>query len=294
MGPALSRVFCRRVGFFVTVAVIALLAAACASGPDEASLAVTSTSVTATRDGVIVAISVDDDAVTGGDKVRIRVTVLNAGLGPVSWQSGGCGLIQWFGFEGPGIPQPPQGVAWPGVAGLAKWSATAGGVSWSWIRKPEIADGVLMACPANLAFDEIGPGETITADGVWTATTTDGVVAPPGQYRITYAFPFVGRLAMGQLPPEPAIRPIAVALPIAVGGDAFGGIASTQAIDAALADPRVARWITDRLPKERLTGAEILLVDGTWRFSIHVREDRSTVVLIDPATGRVDQVQLAD
>lgn len=251
-------------------------------------------SVSGEREGVVVKVSASADRAIAGEPIQVRVDVLNAGLGKVSWQSGGCELLNGFEIDGPQVVQPPIGRAWPGAAGLAKWSATASTVALEWVRSPNVPDGATFGCPADLRYDDIDPGETISADAVWSGRRSDGVPAPPGAYQVTYAFPFIGRLPANQLPPEPpAARPIEVVLPISLEGTAFDGLPSTLAIDAALADPRVATWVDRHLPKERLNGAEIRLVDGRWRFTIYV-DDRSTVVFVDAGTGSVDEVRLAD
>jgi hypothetical protein len=270
--------------------------AACATNPVEGTLAPGPASASTTRDGVVVTVAASDDTVTGGDSIRLRVTVLNVGFGPVTWQSGGCGLLEWFGIDGPDLEQPPAGQVWPGVANLIKWSATSGGsgIAHAWVRQPDLDPDVVMACPANLAYDDIGPGETITSEAEWPATTSEGVSLSPSQVLITYAFPFVGRFAADAIRPNQNVNPIPVALPITIAGDAPDVISSTEAIDAALGDARVAEWIVQRVPKERLTGASIRFEDGQWRFTIGVEPGGSTVVLIDPASGRVGEVRLAD
>jgi hypothetical protein len=247
------------------------------------------------RDGVTVTVIASADHIVAGDSIQLRVDVLNTGLDIVSWQSGGCELLNGFGVDGPQVTQPPEGRAWPDAAGLAKWSATTGGVALGGIQRPNGPEGALFSCPADLRYEEIGPGETISADAMWSGRSTDGVPAPPGAYQIAYAFPFIGRVSANQLGLEsPAARPIDIGIPIVLSGTAFDGIPSTLAIDAAFADPRVATWVDQHLPKERLNGAEIRLVDGRWRFTISVAGDRATIVFVDPATGSVEDVRLAD
>ena len=274
------------------VVVLAIVATGCGEDPAQGADAVVTS---AQRDGVVVTLSASTDHVVAGDPIKLRVDVLNAGLDIVSWQSGGCELLNGFGIEGRQITQPPDGREWPGGAGLAKWSATTGGVALAGIQLPSSQDAALAACPADLRYEDIGPRETISADAVWSGQSTDGVPAPPGAYQLVYAFPFIGRVPAAQLGgATPPVRPIGVGLPIVLDGTAFSGLPSTLAIDAALGDPRVAAWSDAHLPKERLNGAEIRLVDGRWRFTIRVDGDRSTVVIVDPATGNVDDVHLAD
>jgi hypothetical protein len=274
------------------VAIAAIVLAGCGGDapptPDPVS-------VSAERDAVIVRLSTSADRLMAGEPIRLRVDVQNAGMDGVSWQSGGCELLDGFEIDGPPLSQPPEGRLWPDAAGLAKWSATAGGVALEDVGNPTIANGVPTICPADLRYEDIQPGDTISADALWSGRSTDGVPAPPGAYRLRFAFPFIGRVAAAQIGPDtPAPRPIDVELPIVLDGQPFDGIPSTLAVDAAFADPRVGAWVDGHLPKERLNGAEIRLVDGRWRFTISVAGDRSTVVFVDPATGTVVDVSLAD
>ena len=252
-------------------------------------------SATAQRDGVLVTLSASTDHIAAGELIQLRVDVFNAGLDTVSWQSGGCQLLNGFSVDGPAVAQPPEGLVWPEAAGLAKWSATTDGVRLAGISSATLPEGQPMGCPANLDYDDIAAAQTVSTNAVWWGRSTDGVPAAPGAYQIRYAFPFVGRMPSDRLGPEdPVVRPIDVVIPIVLDGQAFEGLPSTLAIDAAFADPRVASWVDQHLTRERLFGAEIRMVDGRWRFTISVAGDRSTVVLIDPATGAVVDVRLAD
>jgi hypothetical protein len=160
---------------------------------------------------------------------------------------------------------------------------------------PDDPGGGLVVCPADLRYEDIAPGQVISADAVWSGRSRDGVPAPQGAYRLSYAFPYVGRVVAAAIGPDtPTPRPIHAEIPVVLAGKPFDGLPSTLAIDAAFSDMRVAAWVEQHLPKERLNGAEIRLVDGRWRFTIHVAPDRSTVVFVDPATGAVVDVRLAD
>lgn len=285
-----------RLDLRIIAAVMSSLLIACGT-PVQASPAqgAEPVSVQVQHDGVIVTLSAAAGRAVAGEPLPVRVDVLNAGLDTVSWQSGGCELLNGFAVDGPPLAQPPAGRDWPDAAGLAKWSATTGGVFIEWVRRADAPQGLPVVCPADLRYEDIDPGQTITAEAVWSGRSSDGVPAPPGAYEIAYSFPFMGRVPADQLGLEPpAPRPIDTALTITVEGTAFEGLPSTMAIDAALADPRVSAWIDQKLPNERLNGAEIRLVDGRWRFTIHVAGERSTVVLIDPSTGTVEDVRLAD
>ncbi len=262
----------------------ASVAAQPTTGPIDAS---------ATFDGVLVTLRASEGRIDGGAPTQLRIEVLNAGLSPVTWMSGGCELLNGFGLESPPAEPSPAGREWPGTAGLAKFSAMAQASGLDVVRPANLPDDQLFACPADLRFEAIDPGQTIAADARWTARTMDGAPAPAGAYRITYAFPYVGRGAVDQVMAHAQeAKPIKTSLAIEVGGTPAVGVPAALAIDAALADPRVAAWI-GALSKEQLGGAEIRLVDGHWRFTIRRLDGRTSVVTIDPADGSVIDVQLA-
>lgn len=249
-------------------------------------------SASATFDGVVVTLRASEGRIGGGDPIQLRVEVLNAGLSPVTWMSGGCELLNGFGVEGPPVAAAPPGREWPGTAGLAKFSATSQFGGLDVVRPANLPDDQMFACPADLRYEAIDPGQTIATDARWTARTMDGAPAPGGAYRITYAFPFLARAAADEVMANPPdAKPIKTALAIEVGDSPAIAVPAALAIDAALADPRVAAWI-GALPKEHLAGAEIRLVDGRWRFTIRRLDDRVAVVTIDPATGAIEDVQL--
>jgi len=275
---------------------LALSVAGCATNPVEPTPSPVTATASTTREGVTVTVSASSATVAGGDTIRLHVSAVDTGLEPVTWQSGGCGLMMWFGVDGPEIVQPPPGTVLPGVANLIKWAASSDSVAYAGVRRPGLPADAAMACPADLGYDDFGPGETISTEADWPATTTDGVPLPPGPIRITYAFPFVAHGTKEGLLQGPIqnVAPIPVALPITIGGVPVDAIPSTDAMDAALTDPRVADWVVQRVPRERLNGARIQFVDGAWQLTVLVKGDRSTVVRVDPTTGHVVDVQLAD
>src|SRR6185369_17903082 len=65
------------------------------------------------------------------------------------------------------------------------------------IREPVPPDqahvDVAFACPADLAYKQLKPGEQADATVVWVATTAAGSPAPAGDYEVAVAFPFLGR-----------------------------------------------------------------------------------------------------
>ena len=157
------------------VAGLALAMAACATNPVEGTLAPGPASASTTRDGVVVTVAASDDTVTGGDTIRLRVTVLNAGLGPVTWQSGGCGLLQWFGIDGPDLEQPPAGQVWPGgrqpdqVVGHGRWRRRHACLGPATRPRPRRRDG-LSGGPRHTTTSARARRSRPKAD--WPATTS--------------------------------------------------------------------------------------------------------------------------
>jgi hypothetical protein len=251
-------------------------------------------SVTAQADGVVVTVALSSGRITTGDRIQVRVSVLNAGLGIVSWQAGGCELLNGYTIAGPAVPQPPAGKDWPDAVGLAKWSATTGGPALQMIRPGNVPDDMPVGCSADLGVGQIQPGETVSADAVWIARATDGTPLVPGSYAVAYAFPYLARGAALQVQDLPQPKPIRLTVPLGIEGVAFAGIPPTVAIDRALEDPRVAAWAKTHLTQQRLGGGEIYLTDAGWRFTIRLQDGGATVVLVDPASGRVLDAQLGN
>jgi hypothetical protein len=291
--------------FARSAAASCLLVAACGSpalspepspdGSPGAGATMAPVVATAARDGVTVTLVLDREAVGAGETIGAWVEVRNTLPGVVLWQGGGCDLLNGFGLQGPELPDPPVGQEWPGTAGLAKWSATASGLRHTSFlpdtMPPEQDD---LACPADLRVNELPFGEPATAQAEWRGRTSDTAPAPAGEYLVTFSFPFLVRSLDGSFEGDPLDdrRPIEIQATFTVTGDAAPVIGQVEAIDAALADERVAAWL-ETLPQERLTGAYARLTGDVWRFEIGVMmPDGQAVIDLDAASGAVRKVQL--
>lgn len=253
-------------------------------------------SATNQADGVLVTLAISSDRVIAGERISIRISALNAGLGPVAYEAGGCGPIMGIVVTGPPIPSRtdvmPEGTGAAAILGLAKWSALSqGGTQLDWIRTPGMPNDVAMACTADLRYDEIAPGGTFTDDAVWIARIADGAPAPAGDYAVRLDFPFAGRRAKEDVPVDVrAESPIAVSVPLLVEPGPKVVVDAEAAIDAAIADPDVMAWARS-LTRERLTGSTITMIDGRWRWRIeHVGGQAD--VYVDPVTGAVLEKRL--
>lgn len=268
-------------------------------GEPEASAIGQPVSATTQRDGVIVTLAASSDRVRAGDRIRLRVTALNAGLGPAAYMAGGCGPIGAITIGGG--PQvmprdagdPPQGTDPASVLGLARWSALSqSGPGVDWIRIGDVPDDLPIGCDADLRYEDLDPGETFADEASWIARTGDGLPAPSGEYTIDLAFPFAGRRTAEEAGvAEDGVAPIVVSVPITVEGGEPPAVDAVAALDAAVADPEVLAWAERALTRERLTGATISFVDGRWRFRIGY-EGGEADVYVDPATGAVVERRL--
>jgi hypothetical protein len=244
---------------------------------------------------VIVTLAIDHDRSPAGQPIRAHAEVANVGFGPVSWQSGGCELFSGFSLDGPDLPQPPPGRAWEGTAHWAKWAATTSGVGVVGFLPPAVVERGRpwqFGCTMELRIDDIGPGQTASVDAVFVGFASDGQPAPAGPYRLSYSFPFLGRVAREQFRGDPFAdaKPIEVELDFLI--DPVPGVAvpSTQAFDAALADPRVAAWIST-ITREQLYGASVILDQGLWQIRIEI-ESGAAQIAINPSSGAVVSVKL--
>jgi hypothetical protein len=247
------------------------------------------------RDDIVLTLALDHARATAGERLRARIEIANVGFRPVSWTSGGCGILNGFSLDGPGVPQPPPGREWEGTAHWAKWSATTGGVGMVGFADARAVDAgppFAFGCTADLRIDDIGPGQTLTADVVWPGRSSDGQPAPGGIYRLSYSFPYLAPVAKEQYRGDAAVdrKPISVEVPFRIDAGRAAVIPSTIAFDAALADPRVAHWIAG-VTREQLYGATVGLQGGLWRISIRA-ESGEIDVAVDASSGVVRQVDV--
>ncbi|HEX5827699.1 MAG TPA: hypothetical protein VFY23_09280 [Candidatus Limnocylindrales bacterium] len=302
----------RRYARFGALGIMAIVAA-CATPAPTPGTSVTEpgapeagqpVSATGQSDGVLVTIALSSGSVPGGAPVRLRVSALNVGLDDVTYMSGGCGATSGVEVGGgpgtaPGEPvgAPPPGSTPEDILALARWSALSGADAGpARIHDPNLPDDVGMACPANLDYARLAPGETIEGEWEWAARTGDTAPAPAGTYRFRYTFPFVGRGdvrpdAEGNMP-APAVQPT-VTIPIEVTPGPTIAITAAEAVDRAIADPEVQAWAARRLARrEDLTGGSVRLVDDrAWRFTIGLTAGEAQVD-VDATTGEVVRRQL--
>lgn len=254
--------------------------------------------VTASSGGIALSIGLSEREVTGGETVRIAVGATNVGIDDATYESGGCGPTAAITVSGPPIAEPrfntndpPVDTDGAPILALARWSALAmSGPDLDTVRKPEWPDDAAFGCPANLAFDQLGPAQHLEDTWTWTARNGFGVPAAPGEYVVRYVFPLVGRGTVDPTMDEvrAGFPGVAVEAPLTVlpARDPLPALTADEAIMAAIADPEVKAWANRRLTRETMEGASIRLVDGAWRWRIQYPGGAATID-IDPTDGTI-------
>lgn len=85
-------------------------------------------------------------------------------------------------------------------------------------------------------------------------------------------------------------KPIRAALEFQIDNSQGVAVPSTLAFDAALADPRVAAWISGVI-REQLYGASVILDQGLWQVRIEI-ERGAAQIAVNASRGTVVSVQL--
>ena len=272
---------------------LAVLALGACSGPPRASgdpQPAEPAQAIATSDGVGVTLSVDRTLVAAGGDLVAAVTVRNAAPGIVTWQGGGCELEGQFAVTPLlTIGAAPIGHVWDGDKNVIKQLALPEAYT---IREPVPPDqahvDVAFACPADLAYKQLKPGEQAGATVVWVATTAAGSPAPAGDYEVAVAFPFMGRDIADPLASFEAaapVKPITARIVVTVEDHAAGPSAS-DAMDAVLGDAAFTAWLTEHR-RESWNSVAIRYIDGAWVVQVRYAPDRMLSARRDPGTGGV-------
>src|SRR4051812_7467414 len=201
--------------------------------------------------GVVLTIQLSTDRVRAGDAVQLVASATNDGSGIVFWQGGGCDLLEDVALEGPPAQvvqpgDPPAGEDADAVAGLVRWSALSmTSPSAMPFVPPNLAPDQTFGCSSDLKVNELRPGETARVPAVWHGLNGDGTPAPAGLYHVKVSFPFLVRQAAAPFKGDAIAdqHPIALDAGFEVVGEPWTGLTSDQAVDKALADARVQRWI---------------------------------------------------
>ncbi len=213
---------------------------------------------TVERDGLRMTLAVELAELPIGGRTWVTVTVENRGAGVALWQGGGCEVPASVTIDVAAPVRPNPGREWAGLPAQFKdllW--TPGGESSQGYFQDErfLAAGGLMACPANLAINELDPGERVEHRAAWDGDI-GGAAPPAGLARIKASFPYVGPKLPGADPFAAPLQPLEVDAAVAVVDRGLGLISPGQAIDVALTEDRFVRWIS-ALPMDQWQGVEL-------------------------------------
>jgi hypothetical protein len=243
----------------------------------------------AARDGVAVTLAVDRARVTPGGDVVATVSVRNVGPGVVTWQGGGCELQGQFSFTpATSVPAAPIGHVWDGDKNLIKQLALPDAYAVRLPAPQELAHiDVAFGCTADLAFNELEPGEEAHATVVWVASTVAGSPAPAGDYFVAVSFPYVGRDVVDPLLDLDAlvVKPIAARLVVTVE-DGPSTPPAGEAMDAVFADAAFTAWLKNH-PSRSWDSTAIRYVDDAWVVEVRYPPGRMLSARHDPTTGAV-------
>ena len=274
----------------LVLAVFVVSACAAPPGASDGPPAIEPAEATATNNGVAVTLDVDRATVPAGGDVVATVTVRNTAPGVVTWQGGGCELEGQFAVTPPmTMAAPPIGHVWDGDKNLIKQIALPDAYALRGPVPPQFAHvDVAFGCPADLAYNELKPGETAQATIVWVATTAAASPAPDGDYEVSVAFPYIGRDIGNPIldfTTIPAVTPITARLVVKVV-DQPPVPSASDALDAILADAAFTSWLSEHR-RDSWDGVAIRFVDGAWTVQVRYAPERMLSARRDPATGAV-------
>jgi hypothetical protein len=211
----------------------------------------------------------------------MSVSVENTSSEVRLWRGGGCNPLADVSITTAIEVTPEPGRNWDGLARsfkeLAAQQVQASNVG-SFIDE-RFVDQPAMACPANLAINQISAGQRLDMRAAWDGEVQDAV-APPGAARIVASFPYLG--AAGQ--PE-APEPVVATIRVNVSDLGIRLLSRGQGVDAALSNPDFAAWVASN-DIAAWEGVDVEAHGHTYVFVLKLAtiEGRATV---DRQTGAV-------
>ena len=245
----------------------------------------------AERGGVRVTLSVERAPLPAGQRTWAAVVIENRSPGVILWQGGGCEIPATITIELASPVRPDPGRDWPGLAGRLKGliappvEATQ---STAFLPEAFVDAQQPMACPADLAINELAPGARIEHRAAWDGDIL-GVAAPAGPATLKASFPFMGPNLPGIDKFAAPLQPIEASATVPVVDAGVRLISPAVAVDAALADGRFAQWV-NALPMTEWQGVDMQVRNGTYVVSLAVTKGGVRVaaqVTVDRRTGAV-------
>lgn len=268
---------------------IAVAVAAC-GGWRSSSPAASATAASATEGSVRTTLMLEGPPRTGAPSWA-SMTVENVGDRGIRWAGGGCGDPGGIFIDLRGV-FPPGRADWPEPLATFKRDTLGPGQTnhvFSLGYEAEARWGTNIACTADLRIETLASGAVLSMRAGWDGTY-EGRPVPTGPVTVEAAFPVIG---VEGVVPDSAYEshPVGVSIPTMIAGGAGESVlAPALAIDAALADPEFAAWVSGHQP-DRWVNPDLARIGDTWQVGLFktrgggaAQEYRGVVV---DASGRV-------
>lgn len=312
----------RELGLAVLLAVVAASLAACgssvspapASGLTSPVSAPSSTSFSATDDGLTLAVSFDSVTVAPGGPVIAHVTVTNDRPNAVVYGRQQCGSPATMVVR-LDLQLEPAGLRWTGIAGTFKQYALTQGYGAAGVKATDPVPVAIPLIPCGPAHGDgtLDARASLTTSLTWKAEIVDGVAALPGTvpFTITFDHDPLPRPSQPTAPPSPTpFRPpglwieqyhhLAVDGNLQIAGPAPKIVSAGEAIDALLANGGFADWLAKQ-PESSWANANLFLesyptAEGitpagpSWDIELFRNPRNFAIAHIDPFTDVVRSI----
>jgi hypothetical protein len=219
------------------------------------------------------------------------VRIDNVGDRGIRWAGGGCGDPGSIDID-LGEVFPVGRSDWPEPLARFKREALGPANGNGLLRVVYTADArwkTQVVCPADLRIETLDAGAHLDLRAGWDGMY-EGSPVPTGPATVTATFPVMDQQD-GPIGDSFATHGVAVAIRTAIGGDGgVAAIAPALLVDAALADPEFAAWVSAG-PVDRWINPDIARIGDTWQVGLFKTDadgtsERYRGVVID-ATGHV-------
>jgi hypothetical protein len=261
-----------------------------------------------TDDALSLSAQLDRTSVEPGGKVTVEITIHNGRTSPVVY-SATCDSATTITADLPFLLEP-AGRTWPGIEGDLK-EAALGRSSLNGHTGNQMQTTTRSgSCDSGFQGERtLNPGETITSTLVWSADFVSGVPAVPGDVPFSIAF---AHDPIGGPPTYPPgykgligswtreYKQLNVTGHIEIVGQVPSLLSKGQVIDAVLADPRFATWLTEQ-PESTWSVVNMLLQNygatsivpagPNWDLDLfreHGVPRNFVLAFVDPFTGAVE------
>ena len=262
---------------------------------------------TGTDDALSLSAQLDRTRVEPGGKVTVEITIHNGRTSPVIY-SVTCDSAATMATNLPFLLEP-AGRTWPGIEGDLKEAAlgrsSLNGETGNQMQTTTYSG----SCDSGFQGERtLDPGETITSALVWSADFVSGVPAVPGDVPFTITFDHDPLNGPPTYPPGykgpldswvQEYKQLNVTGHIEIVGQAPSLLSKGQAVDAVLADPRLARWLTEQ-PESTWSTVNMLLQNygatsivpagPNWELDVFREKGvprNFVLAFVDPYTGAV-------